>query len=139
MGSWKSDGQDMNTPVMDAWCSGFNSLRLPHPPPPPLPSPTALDFKKQILFSAALRKKKKKSIYLKGQMNTDDVLMHSSGVERQGGRRGDGFNRRGCFWMANGGNSSVGCRQKATTIVKEEGKGGRECVSGGSEGKVFLS
>lgn len=137
MGSWKSDGQDMNNPVMDARRSGFNSVPLPHLPPPPLPPPTALYFKKQILFGAAWRKKK---IYLfKGQMNTDDVLMHNSGVERQGGRRGDGFNRRGCFWTANGGNSSVGCRQKATTIVKEEGKGGRECVSGGSEGKVFLS
>lgn len=41
------------------------------------------------------------------------------------------------FGQQTGGNSSVGCQRREMTIVGEEGKGWGECVSGGSEGKVF--
>lgn len=82
-----------------------------------------------------MREKEKKVYLLKGQMNTDDVLTHSSGVEKAKGgvSRADGFNRHGWFfWTANwewrGGGAVWAARQRATTIVKEEGKRGGEGV-----------
>lgn len=79
-------------------------------------------------------------------MNTDDVLTHSSGVEKAkgGASRADGFNRHDCFFgrqMGSGerawGGAMWAARQRATTIVKEEGKRGARGCEGSSQGEVF--
>lgn len=94
-----------------------------------------------------MRGKEKKKVLLKGQMNTDDVLTHSSGGEKakeEQDRRMDltdapvfcGRQMESGGWRGRGGAMGAvwTARQRATTIVKEEGEGG-EGDSG--EGEVF--
>lgn len=59
-------------------------------------------------------------------MNTDNVLMHNTDVERQGGRLRDGFNRHGCFWTTNGGEQQCGLSAKRNDNSgrRREGWGG---------------
>lgn len=97
-----------------------------------LPSPQG-----RTLFRTAFQTK---SIYLKGQMSTDDVLMHNTGMEREmgeveaaeGGREGEMDSTDKAVSGQQMGETAVGaveCRRRRMTRMGE--------AACGSEGKVF--